>query len=49
MVNGAGESSNPETPPDTAPSADFAELFDTLADWNHQLKHAKVDFRGPQP
>ena len=24
-------------------------LFDVLADWNHQLKHAKVDFEGPRP
>ena len=24
-------------------------LFDILADWNHQLKHAKVDFEEPRP
>lgn len=24
-------------------------LFDVLADWNRQLKHAKVDFEGPRP
>jgi len=24
-------------------------LFETLADWDHQLKHADIDFEEPQP
>ena len=30
------------------PEADeIATLLQTLEDWNTQLKHAKIDFRGP--
>ena len=24
-------------------------LFETLEDWDHQLKHADIDFEEPQP
>ncbi len=25
------------------------DLFDTLADWEHVLKHSNIDLRGPKP
>ena len=46
LAEGLDESSNLETLPDSCSNLD---LFDTLADWNHQLKHAKIDLGGPQP
>jgi hypothetical protein len=49
MAEGLDESSNPKPSPDDASNRDLNDLFDTLADWNHQLKHAKIDFKGPQP
>ena len=50
MAEGSDESSNTETLPDSVSNPDHNDLlFDTLADWNHQLKHAKIDFKGPQP
>jgi len=24
-------------------------LFETLEDWEHQLKHVEIDLEGPQP
>ena len=49
VVEGLNESSNLTTPPQDVSNPDLEKLFDTLADWNHQLKHAKIDFKGPQP
>ena len=37
MAESWGESSNPE-------SADLTALFETLSDWEAQLKHADIDF-----
>ena len=49
MAEGSDESSNLETLPDSSSNPDLDDLFDTLADWNHQLKSAKIDLKGPQP
>lgn len=49
MAEGLDGSSNLETLPDSGSNLDHGDLFETLADWNHQLKHAKIDFGGPQP
>lgn len=50
MAESSDESSNTETLPDSVSNPGHNDLlFDTLADWNHQLKHAKIDFKGPQP
>jgi|GEM_PF-4094706 len=49
MAEGSDESSNLESQPDSRSNLDLNGLFETLADWNHQLKHAKIDLRGPQP
>lgn len=48
MAEGLNESSNLTTPPQDVSNPDLELLFDTLADWNHQLKHAKIDLKGPQ-
>lgn len=50
LAESSDESSNTETLPDSVSNPGHHDLlFDTLADWNHQLKHAKIDFKGPQP
>lgn len=49
MAEGSDGSSNLETLPDSGSNPDLDGLFETLSDWNHQLKHAKIDLRGPQP
>ena len=49
LAEGSDESSNLETLPDSSSNPDLDDLFDTLADWNHQLKSAKIDLKGPQP
>jgi hypothetical protein len=50
MAEGSDESSNIATLPDSVLNPGHnGLLFDTLADWNHQLKHAKIDLKGPQP
>jgi hypothetical protein len=49
MAEGLDGSSNLNPPPLDGSNPELEKLFDTLADWDHQLKHAKIDFRGPQP
>lgn len=49
MAEGMDKSSNFNPPPLDGSDPDLDKLFETLTDWQEQLKRAKIDLRGPRP